>query len=343
VWAYAPSPAAADLPPLEQQDVIRSAFIYKPALISPVGPSTVLTSESDPGEPFSIAREPLAQGFKKAGATDADAFLVVANHWKSKGSGTPLYDGDLEDTSSPAVDQGSFNATRVREAQAVNTFAAQAAGALGTSRVFLVGDFNSYTHEDPMETLYADGYTDLGSTLDPGEWTYSFNSLEGSLDHVLANAAARAMVTGADVWQINAQEAVAYAYSRYNYNATLLFNGDDPFAASDHDPVVVGLNLPVTPAAPAWSAAKVYLAGDSVTYQGSTWTALWWTRNQKPGDPYGPWQQISVAADGTAIWTPSRVFTVGDTVLYQGKKYVAQWWTRNQAPGQPYGPWKLAG
>src|SRR6201999_1282277 len=107
------------------------------------------------------------------------------------------------------------------------------------------GHFNAYPGEAPLQTLYSAGYTDLGSTLDPTEQTYSFNSLEGSLDHVLANAGARAMVTGADVWQINAQEAVAYAYSRYNYNATLLFNGSDPFAASAHDPVVVGLNLPV--------------------------------------------------------------------------------------------------
>jgi predicted extracellular nuclease len=336
VWAYVPSPAADKLPPLAQQDVIRTAFIYKPADVALVGPSTVLTGDSDPGEPFSIAREPLAQGFKKAGATDADAFLVVANHWKSKGSGTPLYDGDLEDTSSPAVDQGAYNATRVREAQDTNVFATQVAAGLGTNRIFLVGDFNAYTQEDPLQVLYGDGYTDLGSLLDPSEQTYSFNSLEGSLDHVLANAAARAMVTGADVWQINAQEAVAYAYSRYNYNATLLFNGGDPFAASDHDPVIVGLNPPVTPVAPAWSASKVYNTGDTVTYQGSTWRALWWTQNQAPGDPYGPWQQMATAPDGTAVWTPSRIFTAGDVVVYQGKKYVAQWWTRNQVPGQPY-------
>jgi chitodextrinase len=145
------------------------------------------------------------------------------------------------------------------------------------------------------------------------------------------------------VWQINAQEAVAYAYSRYNYNATQLFNGTDPFAASDHDPVVVGLNPPVTPTAPAWSASTVYTDGDTVTYQGSTWQAMWWTQDQKPGDPYGPWEQMETAPDGTAVWTPSRVFTAGDVVVYQGKRYTAQWWTRDQAPGQPYGPWKPVG
>jgi hypothetical protein len=343
VWAYVPSPSASQLPPLADQDVIRTALIYKPADVSLVGSSTVLTGDSGAGQPFSIAREPLAQGFKKAGATDADAFLVVANHWKSKSDdSSPLFPGDAEDTSSPAVDQGAFNATRTREAQDTLTFANQAAASLGTNRVFIMGDLNSYTQEDPLQTLYQAGYTDLGGKFDPSEATYSFDGLAGSLDHVLANPAALAMVTGADVWQINAQESVGYAYSRFNYNVTQLFNGSDPFAASDHDPVVVGLNLPVTPVAPAWVASKVYNDGDVVTYQGATWETMWWTQNQAPGDPNGPWEQIATAADGTAIWTPSRVFTAGDVVVYQGKKYVAKWWTRNQAPGDPNGPWQPA-
>ncbi|MET8148279.1 ExeM/NucH family extracellular endonuclease [Actinoplanes sp. NPDC049668] len=340
VWAYAPSPSADKLPPLAQQDVIRTAFIYKPAEVSLVGEPAVLSTESDEGEPFSIAREPDAHGFKKAGASDLDAFVVVSNHWKSKGSGTPLYDGDAEDTSSPANNQGAFNATRVREAQAVVTFANEVAAGLGTTRIFLVGDFNSYTHEDPMHVLYEAGYTDLGSRYDPNEHTYGFNNLQGSLDHVLASPTALALVTGADVWQINAQEAVAYNYSRYNYNATLLFDGTDPFAASDHDPVLVGLNLPSTP---AWNATKIYQAGDTVAYQGAIYRALWWTIWQAPGNPYGSWEEIATAADGTAIWTPSRIFTGGDTVVHQGKKYVAKWWTRNQVPGKPYSPWKAAG
>jgi 5'-nucleotidase len=337
VWAYVPSPSADRLPSLDSQDVIRTAFIYQSANVTPVGPATVLTGDSGAGQSFSIAREPLAQGFKKPGALDRDAFLVVANHWKSKGTGTPLFPGDTEDTSSPAVDQGSYNETRVHEAADVNTFASQTAASLGTNRIFLVGDFNSYTDEDPMQVLYGDGYTDLGSTLDPAEQTYSFNSLEGSLDHVLANAAATAMVTGADVWQINAQEAVAYTYTRYNYNATLLFDGTEPFAASDHDPVVVGLNLP---SAPAWNASTIYHAGDLVMYQGSTWQALWWTQNQAPGDPNGAWEQLQTTVDGATIWTPSRVFNSGDTVTYLGKTYLALYWTRNQQPGDPNGPWE---
>jgi predicted extracellular nuclease len=332
VWAYVPSPPADKLPPVTQEDVIRSAFIYRPGAVTPVGAASVLTGDSDAGEPFSIAREPLAQAFKKADAGDDDAFLVVANHWKSKGADADgLYPGDAEDTSSPAVDQGAFNATRVHEAQDTVAFANKTADAIGTDRVFLLGDLNSYTHEDPLETLHAAGFTDLGSAFDPSEQTYSYGGLEGSLDHVLANAAALKMVTGADVWQINAQESVAFAYSRYNYNATQLFDGSDPFAASDHDPVVVGLTLP---APAAWSASTAYDAGELVSYDGSIWRAQWYTQGDRPGAAKKAlWEQLLTAPDGSVEWTATRVFTAGDVVEYQGVKYTAKWWTQGDVPG----------
>src|SRR5690606_31253139 len=42
-WAYAPSPTT--LPDLAEQDVIRTAFIYKPASVELAGDSVVLTGE----------------------------------------------------------------------------------------------------------------------------------------------------------------------------------------------------------------------------------------------------------------------------------------------------------
>ena len=51
------------------------------------------------------------------------------------------------------------------------------------------------------------------------------------------------MVTGRDVWQINAEESVGFEYSRYNYNATLLYQPNQ-FRASDHNPELVGLSAP---------------------------------------------------------------------------------------------------
>ena len=253
-WAYVPSPAASDLPPLDEQDVIRTAFIYRPSEVTPVGVSHVLTGDSDTGQPFSIAREPLAQAFKAAGTGDANAFLVVANHLKSKGTdANGLFNdcangGDAENTD-PAYDQGGFNCTRVHQVKDMWAWAQGQATNLGTDRIFLLGDFNAYDHEDPMEYLYAQGLTELAGRFDPAHSSYSYGGLEGSLDHVLASPAALAMVTGATIWQIDAQESVAYSYSRDNYNVTNLYDASNAFATSDHDPEIIGLTLPRGPVA----------------------------------------------------------------------------------------------
>ncbi|WP_395659761.1 ExeM/NucH family extracellular endonuclease [Nocardioides sp.] len=227
-WAFVPSPPSADLPPTAEQDVIRTAFIYRPSSVVPVGASQVLVGSAA----FANAREPLAQAFKGVGLPDSEAFAVVVNHFKSKGSGTPDPDG-----------QGNANADRVAQAEALWPFAQDFAASRGTDKVFLTGDFNSYTQEDPLQVLYSHGYTNLESTTSPGESTYSFDGLSGSLDHVLANPAAQEMVTGVDVWQINAEESVAFEYSRDNYNATDFYQPNQ-FRASDHDPEIVGLDLP---------------------------------------------------------------------------------------------------
>ncbi|MFD6422883.1 LamG-like jellyroll fold domain-containing protein [Streptomyces sp. NPDC060198] len=92
-----------------------------------------------------------------------------------------------------------------------------------------------------------------------------------------------------------------------------------------------------------WSPAEVYDSGDTVSYGGALYQAFWWTRNQPPGDPYGPWQEIALAEDGTAVWTASRIFRTDDVAVHQGRTYRARWYTRNQAPGDPYGPWVAVG
>ena len=45
---------------------------------------------------------------------------------------------------------------------------------------------------------------------------------------------------------MNAQESIAFEYSRANYNAYLAFEADNPYRASDHNPEIIGLNL-ITP------------------------------------------------------------------------------------------------
>jgi len=94
---------------------------------------------------------------------------------------------------------------------------------------------------------------------------------------------------------------------------------------------------------PAWSASVVFDTGDEVTVDGRLYRATWWTQNQAPGDPNGPWQEIATTDEGVAIWTASRIFQAGEVASYQGETWRAQWWTRNQEPGDPHGPWQLVG
>src|SRR6478735_258484 len=131
-WAAVPSPTT--LPPVDEQDVIRNGFIYKPAKAALVGESVVLSDQSSTGEAFEDAREPLAQAFKKAGQPDSAAFGVIVNHFKSKGSGTPDDDG-----------QGNANDRRKLQAEGLVAFANQFKTLRGISKLFLAGDFNAYS------------------------------------------------------------------------------------------------------------------------------------------------------------------------------------------------------
>lgn len=225
-WAYVPSPPAEALPPLADQDVIRTAFLYQPSAVLLVGDSVVDTDEEWVGR----ARQPLAQTFSAAG----EQFTVVANHLKSKGSvPSPARPGD-EDTGDG---QGNGNATRVAEAQRLVAFV----DSLETKAddVILMGDFNSYSQEDPLDVLTEAGYTNIEDELDDtDESSYVFDGRVGSLDHAFGSPALAADVTGVDIWNINSVESYGYQYDGYEG----WFSGD-PYRSSDHDPVVVGLDL----------------------------------------------------------------------------------------------------
>ncbi|WP_246150413.1 glycosyl hydrolase family 95 catalytic domain-containing protein [Agromyces intestinalis] len=42
----------------------------------------------------------------------------------------------------------------------------------------------------------------------------------------------------------------------------------------------------------SWTPSWVYTGGERVAHGGHVWKAKWWTRNQAPGDPNGPWLDL---------------------------------------------------
>jgi 5'-nucleotidase len=237
IWDYVRSPANA--PPLSDEDMIRTAFIYKKAVAEPVGESIIHNDTAA----FANARKPLAQVFKPVGGGTGTEFIAIANHFKSKGSAATPDDTDKG--------QGASNLARTAQAKSLLDFATSLQSAKGTDKVFLIGDFNAYAKEDPINVFTSAGYVnqdDKARNADgSAKHSYLFGGMVGSLDHILASPAADAVVTGADIWNINSVESVALEYSRYNNNVTNYY-APDQFRASDHDPVVVGLNLESAPA-----------------------------------------------------------------------------------------------
>ncbi len=221
-WAYVPTPAA--LTDAAIVDAITNAIIYRPAAVTPVGASVTQVDETV----WDIAREPIAQTFD----ADGYVFTVIANHFKSKsGSGAEPADG-----------QGRFNAERVEQAQALKAFAEDLADdAERSDQVLLLGDFNAYSEEDPIEVFTDAGWSDLVADLTDGQYTYTFDGELGSLDHALASPALAEQVTGAGVWSINAAEWGERGYFGAAADPT------SPFRSSDHDPVVIGLSTTPPP------------------------------------------------------------------------------------------------
>ena len=234
-------------------DAIRQAFIYKPASVSPVGDYAVLDDPSftnplgyvdEAGNPAEQSRPALAQTFQDN--ETGGIVTVVVNHLKSKGSECGPGDDD------PI--QGNCNLTRTLGAQALVDWLATDPTGSEDEDFLIIGDLNAYDKEDPIDMILegaddilgtGDDYTDLLFQF-VGEfaYTYLFDGQLGYLDHALAIQDLLAEVTGATAWNINADEPDLIDYdTSFKSDAQDAIYAPDPYRSSDHDPVIVGLDL----------------------------------------------------------------------------------------------------
>jgi len=242
-------------------DEITCGFIYDTQTVELVGDYAVLDDASflDPlGTGFDRNRPAIAQSFHEI-ATDGE-FTAVINHLKSKGSLTGASaDNDQGDGA------GNNNATRTEAAKELADWLATDPTGSGDSDVLILGDLNSYAKEDPIQALEDAGYTNAVALYESLETnSYRYSGEIGTLDYGLANASLLEQMSGATVWQVNADEMFIFDYNTDGtYTDTLrptdqhLFDGDLAAKSSDHDPVVIGLNLDSDAdeeLAPAWLA-----------------------------------------------------------------------------------------
>ena len=273
-------------------DAIKVAMIYKPERVAPLG-LPVIDDNADGVD----NRPPLAQTFQdKAGG---GVLTVVANHLKSKGS-CPK---DATDVNADHG-QGCWNVLRVQQAGKLLKFAARLSQTTQDQDVLLMGDFNAYGAEDPVAALKAGGFTHENLRIPALErYSYVFKGESGSLDHAFASVHLDGQITGITEWHINSDEPVVLDYNvEYKQNPeckTSTCSGPDlyaptPYRASDHDPVLIGLNLKRD--MPAAQPLAVRLSGDA------TATA---------GQPYGVSIQTSRAPDQLTLnWGDGKTDTL---------------------------------
>ncbi|CRK55993.1 Alkaline phosphatase [Alloactinosynnema sp. L-07] len=236
-WGFVDADAATGVTDVAGTDAIKTALLYRADRVMPVAGATFV----DQNPVFE--RRPVAQTFQ----TPAGARLtVVANHFKSKGScPTSGPDADQRDG------QSCWNARRTQQAtELADWLDSVVKPGAGDDDVLIVGDLNSYAGEDPIAVLEATGYTNLAKAFHgPETYSYVFDGQWGYLDYALSSPSLTAQVTGAGEAHINADEPSVLDYNTDFKSAGQVASlyAPDRFRTSDHDPVLVGIDLGAPP------------------------------------------------------------------------------------------------
>lgn len=206
-------------------DAIKVAIIYKPSVVTTQGLSV---ADINPVN----NRPPVAQTFTVNNS--GEKFTVIINHLKSKGctgaTGANIDQGD---------GQSCFNNTRKLQANALLSFIATLQTQTGDQDVISLGDYNSYEEEDPIDILRAGGL--VNAVQGPGIYSYVFDGQSGSLDYAFVTPSLSSNIAAANKWHINADEPIVKDYNQ-EFNPAYVYS-PDAYRSSDHDPVLVGLNL----------------------------------------------------------------------------------------------------
>lgn len=199
----------------------KSVIFYRTTTLTPV---TELFSMN--GSPFQ--RPHITQGF--AVNADGGRFLFSTVHLRSKlcdnASGADLDQND---------GQGCYNQNRRDQATALVQHWSDLRSSSGIEAQLIMGDFNAYAEEDPLDIIRADG---IERSLAGDVYSYQYQGTFGSLDHAFHTPPMSAVLTAAEVWHINSDEPPQFDYADQNLGRYQ----PDAFRCSDHDPVLVGFN-----------------------------------------------------------------------------------------------------
>ena len=195
-------------------DMISCGYIYRVDKVKPYGEIQYAYQDTTSHYRYRL----MACGFEEV--SSGEKFVLNINHLRSKrGTGSESNEKRMANVDSLLVMLDKIEQEQV----------------FSDSDVLLVGDYNSYTQEEPIQTLVRAGYADMVMRDDSTGYSYVYHSEAGYLDRVFASESMTRQVKQVAVYHLNAD----YFYTR-GFKRGL---DDTMYRYADHDPVLISVKL----------------------------------------------------------------------------------------------------
>ena len=195
-------------------DQIGGAYIYNKERVRPY--ARWLSAYADTANHYHSRI--VAQGFETT--KDGKRFVVSLSHFKSKRAGRGNYDTHLK---------------RMTNADSLLAMLPKAVKQFGDEDVLLLGDYNCYSQEGPVQKVIRAGYRDMLPLGMPEDYSYSFKGEAGYLDRCFASPSMAEQVVRVRPWHVNADW--------YYQHGAYKLKDKSHHRYADHDPIIVDIKL----------------------------------------------------------------------------------------------------
>jgi hypothetical protein len=193
-------------------DFIKTGIIYDANSV------TALTTAKYHKNPI-FSRPPLFQRFNYGGNSE---FILSVNHFKSKSPrGAERLNEDQKDG------QAAYNYKRKQQAEVLLNLVDSL---YENDDLLIVGDFNAYTNEDPIQLLESNNL----KRLEVSKYSYEYKGRKGNLDHAFVSKNFESSIKEIKVWDINVSYPNWIDYRHELADSTY-------YRSSDHNPILIGL------------------------------------------------------------------------------------------------------
>jgi len=200
--------------PMENIDRIGGCFLYDSTRVRPYAePISAYrdTASHYHARMFAVGFEEIATGQR---------LIISLNHFKSKRPGRTQYNTNLK---------------RMQNTDSLLVFLPKAVETFGDEDVLLLGDYNCYTQEQPIQTIVRAGYADMLPLGHSKDYSYSFKGEAGYLDRCFASPSMATQIIHVQPWHINADWY--YQHGAYKMKDKSMHR------YADHDPIIVDIKM----------------------------------------------------------------------------------------------------